>query len=117
MAATGPLIFVFVAVGGVLGAVCLALVGVCVVGTFGVTMVLSQEYLPRRIGTASGLSIGLSIGIGGIASVAVGALADAVDLRTAMYVCAVVPLLALPLGLALPASRAGRRLEPELVSP
>ena len=35
------------------------LVGMCVVGTFGVTMVLSQLYLPRRVGMASGLSIGL----------------------------------------------------------
>jgi FSR family fosmidomycin resistance protein-like MFS transporter len=117
LVATAPLTFVFVAVGGAVGAVCLALVGVCVVGTFGVTMVLSQEYLPSRIGMASGLSIGLSIGIGGIASVAIGALADTVDLRTAMYLCAAVPLLALPLGLALPPSRARRRLEPELVSP
>ena len=63
------------------GAVALALVGVCVIGTFGVTMVMSQEYLPRRIGMASGLSIGLSIGLGGIAAVALGALADSVDLR------------------------------------
>ena len=32
----------------------LMLVGVCVVGTFGVTMVLSQLYLPRHLGIASG---------------------------------------------------------------
>src|SRR5438093_1212219 len=54
-AATGPLIFVFVLVGGVLGAACLALVGVAVISTFGVTMVMGQEYLPQRIGMASGL--------------------------------------------------------------
>ena len=34
---------------------------------------------------ASGLSIGLSIGLGGIAAVALGALADSVDLEAAMY--------------------------------
>ena len=60
----------------------LALVGACVIGTFGVTMVMSQEYLPRHIGLASGLGIGLSIGLGGIAAVGLGALADAVDLET-----------------------------------
>ena len=64
-----PLILVFVAVGGALGAVALCGVGICVIGTFGVTMVMSQEYLPRHIGMASGLSIGLSIGLGGIAAV------------------------------------------------
>jgi FSR family fosmidomycin resistance protein-like MFS transporter len=41
LTAIAPLIFVFVAVGGVPGAVALALVGACVSGTFGVTMVMS----------------------------------------------------------------------------
>jgi thymidine phosphorylase len=54
-----------------------------VIGTFGVTMVMSQEYLPRHIGLASGLSIGFSIGLGGLAAVALGAgrarIEDAVD--------------------------------------
>jgi FSR family fosmidomycin resistance protein-like MFS transporter len=88
------------------------LVGACVIGTFGVTMVMSQEYLPRHIGMASGLSVGLSIGLGGIAAVALGALADAVDLRAALWVCAAAPLAALALCVPLPPSRTRRRLEP-----
>jgi len=115
--ATGPLVLVFVLVGGVPGAIALALVGACVIGTFGVTMVMSQEYLPRHIGLASGLSIGLSIGLGGVAAVALGALADAVDLRMALYVCAASPVAALALALPLPSSRPGRRLQPEPVVP
>jgi MFS transporter, FSR family, fosmidomycin resistance protein len=109
IAATAPLTLVFVAVGGAVGAIALALVGACVIGTFGVTMVMSQEYLPRRIGLASGLSIGMSIGLGGIAAVALGALADTVDLRTSMYVCAAVPLAAVALAAFLPSSRAPAR--------
>ena len=35
---------------------------------------------------ASGLSVGLAMGLGGIAAVALGALADAIDLETALYV-------------------------------
>ena len=81
------LIVVFVAVGGVVGTLALMLVGLSVVGTFGVTMVLGQLYLPRRVGMASGLTIGLAMGIGGIAAVVLGALADAIDLQTALYVC------------------------------
>ncbi len=65
IAAMPPLILVFIAVGGVPGAVALALVGACTVGTFGVTIVLAQEYLPRQIGLASGLSVGFAIGLGG----------------------------------------------------
>jgi FSR family fosmidomycin resistance protein-like MFS transporter len=115
LVATAPLVVVFVAVGGTVGAIALAGVGICVIGTFGVTMVMSQEYLPRHIGVASGLSIGLSIGLGGIAAVALGALADAVDLRTALYVCAAAPVAGLALAAFLPSSRAPRGLAPEPV--
>jgi FSR family fosmidomycin resistance protein-like MFS transporter len=117
LALSAPLILVFITVGGTVGAVALCGVGICVIGTFGVTMVMSQEYLPRHIGTASGLSIGLSIGLGGIAAVALGALADTVDLQAALYVCAVAPLAGLALTLLLPPTRARRQLEPEVAVP
>jgi len=115
LAAAAPLSIAYVLVGGIPGAIALALVGVCVISTFGVTMVMAQEYLPSRIGMASGLSIGLSIGLGGIAAVGLGALADSVDLRSAMYVAAAAPLVALVLAMLLPSSRVQRRLEPEPV--
>ncbi len=107
-----PLILVFVYVGGVPGVLALMLVGVCVVGTFGVTMVLSQLYLPRHVGMASGLSIGLAMGIGGIAAVVFGAVADAIDLRTALTIAAVAPALGVVFSLKLPApgSRAETRV-------
>ena len=117
LVAAGPLILVFVAVGGVVGAAALALAGVSVVGTFGLTMVMSQEYLPRHIGMASGLSIGFSIGLGGVAALGLGALADAIDLRTALYVCAAAPLAGLALTLLLPATRMRQKLEPEIAVP
>ena len=92
-AAIPLLVVAFVAVGGVAGTAALMLVGPCVVGTFGVTMVLSQLYLPRHVGVASGLSVGLAMGLGGVAAVVLGAVADAVDLQTALYVGAVAPAL------------------------
>jgi MFS transporter, FSR family, fosmidomycin resistance protein len=98
-----PLILVFVYVGGIPGALALMLVGVCVVGTFGVTMVLSQLYLPRHVGMASGLSVGLAMGIGGVASVVFGAVADAVDLKTALTISAIAPALGVVFCLRLPA--------------
>jgi len=96
------LIVVFVAVGGVVGTLALMLVGLCVVGTFGVTMVLSQLYLPRHVGVASGLSVGLAMGLGGIAAVVLGALADAIDLQTALYVGAAAPAIGCVVCLFLP---------------
>jgi FSR family fosmidomycin resistance protein-like MFS transporter len=116
-AATAPLILIFVIVGGVPGAIALAGVGISVIGTFGVTMVMSQEYLPRHIGMASGLSIGLSIGLGGVGAVALGAVADSVDLRAALYGAAASALVALALAAFLPSSRPSRRLAVEPVAP
>ena len=104
-----PLTLVFVGVGGTVGVVALALVGVCVVGTFGLIQVMTQEYMPTRLGLASGISIGFAIGLGGVAAAVLGAIADSIDLETAMYVSAIVPALAIPLTLLLPSPRGGRR--------
>ena len=112
VAATGPLLLVFVLVGGLPGAIALALIGACVVGTFGVTMVMGQEYMPRHVGTASGLVIGLSVGLGGVAAVALGRLADATSLRTALFVAAAAPILAIAFAILLPSQKARGRLEP-----
>jgi FSR family fosmidomycin resistance protein-like MFS transporter len=66
---------------------------------------------------ASGLSIGFSIGLGGIAAVAIGAIADSLDLETALWVCAVVPLLGVALTLLLPPTREHAALAPEIATP
>jgi len=105
-----PMILVFVYVGGIPGAIALMLVGVCVVGTFGVTMVLSQLYLPRHVGMASGLSVGLAMGVGGVAAVLLGAVADAIDPKTALTICALVPWAGVIVCLRLPAPAAPRRV-------
>jgi FSR family fosmidomycin resistance protein-like MFS transporter len=110
--ATGPLVLVFVLVGGVPGAIALALIGSCVVGTFGVTMVMGQEYMPRHVGTASGLVIGLSVGLGGVAALGLGWLADVTTLRVAFFVAAAAPMLAVLMAVLLPAGREHRQLEP-----
>lgn len=100
-----PLVLVFVYVGGVVGALALMLVGACIVGTFGVVMVLSQSYLPQHVALASGLNVGLAVGLGGVAALALGFVADAVDLETALTLCAVSPVVATALILLLPAAR------------
>ena len=109
--ATGPLALVFVLVGGVPGIIALPLIGICVVGTFGVTMVMGQQYMPRHVGTASGLVIGLSVGLGGVAAVALGRLADMTSLRTALLVAAAAPVVASALAFMLPRQRR-KRFEP-----
>src|SRR5689334_2472997 len=112
-----PLILVFVHADGVVAAVALMLVGMCVVGTFGVSMVLSQLYLPRHVGMASGLSIGLAMGVGGIAAVVLGAVADLIDLKTALTISAIAPVAGVFLCLLLPAPAPRARIAVEPVAP
>jgi MFS transporter, FSR family, fosmidomycin resistance protein len=106
-----PLILVYVVVGGVVGAVGLVLSGAAVIGTFGVSLVMSQEYMPGRVGMASGLSIGFAIGLGGVAALVLGTVADAVGLESALFATVVGPVLAFALTYLLPPA-AGRRPSP-----
>jgi MFS transporter, FSR family, fosmidomycin resistance protein len=76
----GPLLFVFV-----------ALVSAGLYVPFSLHITLGQDYLPRHVGTASGVTLGLTVSVGGLASPAIGALADAVSLQVAL-----APLIALP---------------------
>ncbi|MFC4564928.1 MFS transporter [Nocardiopsis mangrovi] len=82
----GPLVYAFVA---------LASAGLYV--PFSLHVTLGQDYLPRRAGTAAGVTLGLTVSIGGVAAPLIGAAADASSLQTAL-----APLIALPaLGLLL----------------
>lgn len=105
LALAPPLIVAYVLVGGIAGAVAVCGAGAAIVATFGISVVMSQEYLPGRTALASGLSVGLAVGLGGVFAVGLGAIADAVDLRTAILVCAVGPALGAALSLALPPRR------------
>jgi FSR family fosmidomycin resistance protein-like MFS transporter len=79
------------------------------VGTFGVTVVMGQEYLPGRIGLAAGITMGFSIGLGGVGAPVLGILADSAGLPFTMLVIAVLPVLGLLLALTLPrGTRQGR---------
>jgi FSR family fosmidomycin resistance protein-like MFS transporter len=78
--APGPPVYVFVA---------LTSAGLYV--PFSLHITLGQDFLPRRVGTASGVTLGLTVSVGGLAAPALGALADATSLRTAL-----LPLVALP---------------------
>ncbi|MEU2564660.1 MFS transporter [Streptomyces longispororuber] len=76
----GPLLYLFVA---------LTSAGLYV--PFSLHVTLGQDYLPSRVGTASGVTLGLTVSVGGVASPLIGALADVTSLRTAL-----APLIALP---------------------
>lgn len=102
MLVLSPLMYVFTLSGPLPGMALLVLVGAATVGTFGVTVVMGQEYLPGRIGLAAGITMGLSIGLGGVGAPLLGLLADRAGLPVTMLVMAALPVLGLILALTLP---------------
>jgi FSR family fosmidomycin resistance protein-like MFS transporter len=65
-------------------------------------VVLAQRSLPRHVGFASGVTLGLSIGLGALASPLLGLLADSTSLRTALVGAACLTALAALVSLAIP---------------
>lgn len=71
----------------------LSLVGLFIMSSFSVTVVYAQELVPGKIGTMSGLIVGLAFGMGAIGSVALGSLIDWIGLFPTMIFVSLFPLL------------------------
>ncbi|MFF1899994.1 MFS transporter [Streptomyces sp. NPDC058206] len=78
----GPAIYVFVA---------LTSAGLYV--PFSLQVTLGQDYLPTRVGTAGGITLGLTVSIGGLVSPLIGSIADAASLRIALTPLILMPAL------------------------
>jgi len=106
-----PLLLAFVlAPSEIVAGVLLAAIGFVTVMSFSVSVVMGQEYLPSRLGLASGVTLGLAIGMGGIAAALLGVLADATGLETVMWTVVALPWLGLALAQTLPLTPAEIRL-------
>jgi len=60
------------------------LLGVSLFVPFAPQITLAHSYLPNRVGMASGLTLGLTLSLGGIVSPVLGSLADHTSIRTAL---------------------------------
>jgi FSR family fosmidomycin resistance protein-like MFS transporter len=76
----GPAVWLFI-----------ALASVILYVPFSLHVSLGQDYLPNHMSTASGVTLGLAVSVGGLASPLIGALADRIGLEHAL-----LPLIALP---------------------
>ncbi|MFE1076759.1 MFS transporter [Streptomyces sp. NPDC058783] len=99
--APGPALYLFVA---------LTSAGLYV--PFSLQVTLGQDYLPSRVGTASGVTLGLTVSIGGLASPVLGAIADSASLKTALVPLIVMPLLSWLLFRGLPEPAVHRAVQP-----
>ena len=75
-----------------------ALFGIAIFVPFAVFVILGQDYLPNRIGIASGVTVGLAVTVGGLFSPLLGWIADQTDLQVAFVV--LIGLTVVALGLA-----------------
>jgi FSR family fosmidomycin resistance protein-like MFS transporter len=79
-----PFFLLFISTKGPLSYLSLLLFGLTLWSTFAVTVAIAQEMMPRNIGLASGLVLGLAVGGGGIGVAVTGALADTTSLYGAL---------------------------------
>jgi FSR family fosmidomycin resistance protein-like MFS transporter len=90
-----PLLFLFLQVTGVWVFVVLFVIGLVLISSFSVTVVMGQHILSNRLGVASGLMLGFSIGMGGIGAGVLGLVADAWGVLTVLKLIVVMPAVGL----------------------
>lgn len=93
MAGATPFSLILPHVGPLLALPILMLTGVILLASMSVSVVYAQELLPGKIGTASGLIVGLAFGLGAIGSVAIGRFADAFGITSTMVTVSFLPLI------------------------
>jgi FSR family fosmidomycin resistance protein-like MFS transporter len=76
-------------------AVLSAIIGLILASAFSAILVYSQELVPGKIGTMSGLFFGLAFGLGGIGSAVLGAIADHRGIAFVFHICSYLPLIGL----------------------
>jgi FSR family fosmidomycin resistance protein-like MFS transporter len=100
-----PFGVLFLVSSGPTAVVMLGLFGALLTSSFSVSVLLAQAYLPRHAGMASGLIVGFAIGLGGAGVTALGSVADRWGVPTALWISALLPVVALTLTRLLPAPR------------
>jgi FSR family fosmidomycin resistance protein-like MFS transporter len=80
----------------------LVLIGMALSTTYSPLIILGQKYLPNHIGLSSGVTLGVAVTIGGVATPLLGQVADHYGLWVALAMMSLVPILATGLALTLP---------------
>ena len=76
--------------------------GIMCSGSQAATIVLGQEYLPNRLGIASGITLGVGVSIGGMFTPVLGHIADRYGLHASFIAIAILTAASLLLSFTLP---------------
>ncbi|MFC4322918.1 MFS transporter [Litchfieldia salsa] len=93
MLGSAPLALLLPYSGPVTSYLLISVIGFIILSSFSVTVVYAQELVPGKIGTVSGLIVGLAFGMGAVGSIAIGWIADLIGLPSTMLIIASIPLI------------------------
>ena len=97
-----PFFYLFFSGSGIIAIITLLIFGFFLWSTFAVAVAMSHELLPGNIGLASGMMLGLAIGVGGLGVAVNGMIADHYSLAVALGTIPVPILAALLFMIVLP---------------
>jgi len=89
-----PFFITFLFTQGAISTIFLALGGASLLSSFSVTVVAAQEAIPENKALAAGLTMGFAGGVGGIAVIFIGRIADIWGLTSALSVLFMLPMIA-----------------------
>lgn len=105
-----PLLFLFVRSTSVLPAIALVVpIALLYYAPFSAMVVLGQQYLPNRVGLASGVTLGLAVSVGGAVAPLLGWLADRYGIPAMLTGVAFLPILVALIAFLLPAPPSRKR--------
>jgi len=87
-------LYLFYFTGGIWSFIFLTLSGFVLLSSNAITMAMGQSFMPRRTGMASGLILGLAMGVGGIIVTGLGLVADHWGILSALHIVFLLPVLA-----------------------
>jgi FSR family fosmidomycin resistance protein-like MFS transporter len=122
MVVTCPALLIFLNTSGLIQIVSIAIAGAALISASSLTVVMAQAVMPKSIGLASGLTLGLGFGAGGLGAAALGKYADWFGISQTMLIIAFLPLVILALSLFMPTARTSMPTPqpvpvPEMASP
>jgi len=115
LAIVTPMLFVFLNTSGFFQVISLAIAGATLISASSLTVVIAQEMLPDNVGLASGLTLGLAFGTGGLGAAALGKYADFFGLSQTMLLLTLLPILVVILSLMMPGKKSVQAPTNELV--
>ena len=97
-----PLFILFLLSSGIWAFIWLTLAGLILIFSFSISMVMGQSFMPRNVGLASGLILGLSFGMGGLGAAVLGLFADLWGVPATLWIISFLPLGAFLLAALIP---------------